>query len=132
MLLDNFWNSTTIDKINELTIQDENCKLYLDKKNKIASNPEKKKKFISDNNFDKGKFYGFILFYLNIYDDKQFQSLSKKLREQKEKIFSLRFWFSTPQFFQMMLIYLWNSISIISLEKILKNWKCLALHILKE
>lgn len=101
-----FLNSTTIDKINELTIQDENCKLYLDKINKIASNPEKKKKFISDNNFDKGKFYGFILFYLNIYDDKQFQSLSKKLKEQKEKIFSLRFWFSTPQFFQMMLIYL--------------------------
>lgn len=60
--LDIFWNVIVFDKI-------------LRKISTIASNSDK---FISENGFDKDKFYGFILFYLNTYDFKKFQSLSKK------------------------------------------------------
>ena len=81
-LLDIFWSLTSIDKINELNNQDEGSKKYLDMITKIASNSDK---YISENGFDKSKFYGLILYYLNTYDHKQYQSFSKKLQEQKEK-----------------------------------------------
>ena len=69
-LLDIFWEKTTNDNIKQLNNQSESCKQFLDNIKEIASNSEK---FISENGFDKAKFYGFILFYLNSYDPSQFQ-----------------------------------------------------------
>jgi hypothetical protein len=79
-LLDLFWEKTT----NENTIQFNNqseCKTFLNKINEIASNSEK---LISENGFDKIKFYGFILFYLNNYDPSQFKAFSEQIQKKKE------------------------------------------------
>ena len=79
-LLDVFWETKKEDIINLLNNQTESCKSY---KKTILEISEKK---ISDNGLDKTKFYGFILLYLNTFDMKQFQELSKKLQEQKDNI----------------------------------------------
>ena len=78
-LLNIFWEKTTNDKIEQLNSQTESGKQYLEKMKNIASNSEK-----YDKDYDKAKFYGLILFYLNTNDYKQFQTLSKKLQEQNE------------------------------------------------
>ena len=81
--LDVFWEIKKEDITNLLDNQSENIKqLYMEAILNIASNPEK---IISDNGFDKAKFYGFILLYLNTYDMTQFQTLSKNLLKQNDK-----------------------------------------------
>jgi len=80
-LLKSFWENTVPEKIDKLNKQSETCKEYLEKMKSIASKSEK---LISENGFDKAKFYGLLLFYFNTYDNKYFDSLIKKLQEQKE------------------------------------------------
>ena len=80
-LLKSFWENTTGEKIDKLNKQSEICKEYLEKMKKIES---KSGKLIAENGFDKAKFYGLLLFYFNTYDNKLFESLIKKMQEQKE------------------------------------------------
>ena len=62
---------------------------FWDKASKDINNPngdsKKSEEIIKDIGLEKTKFYGFILFYLNTYDNKLFQELSEKLQEQMEK-----------------------------------------------
>lgn len=81
-LLDVFWEIKKDDIINLQNNQSKNSKqLYMEAILNIASNSEK---IISDNGFNKAKFYGFIFLYLNTYDITQFQKLSKQLMEQND------------------------------------------------
>ena len=73
--------NSTNDKISLLINQSDSCKQYLEKIKSISLEAEK---IISENNFDKTRFYGFILFYLNIYDYEQFKQILKKFQEQNE------------------------------------------------
>jgi hypothetical protein len=70
-LLEIFWNIQP----NDFDNQNENCKSYKDKILGIAGNSDK---LISEKGFDKTKFYGFLMFYLNIYDINKFTELAKK------------------------------------------------------
>ena len=82
-LLDIFWKKKNNEIIELLNTQNENCKnLFKDKMLTIAL---KEEKIAINNGLDKAKFYGFILFYFNTYDIKQFQELLKKFTEQKDK-----------------------------------------------
>ena len=89
-LLNIFWDckisdvNEDIEEKNQSLIlnRSETYKQYLEKIKEINSKSEK---FIYENGFDKAKFYGFILLYLNTCDNKQFLELEKKLQEQKEK-----------------------------------------------
>jgi len=93
--LDIFWDITEYDKISSLNNQNESCKQYLNRIIEIESNSEK---IISENNLDKVKFYGFILFYLNTYEYEKFQLVSKNLQENKGKenfFFDILFHFSS-------------------------------------
>jgi len=100
-LLKYFWENTTDEKINNLSNQNESCKQFLEKIIKIETNSEK---LIKENGLDKAKFYGLILFYYNTYCIEQFQLLSKKLQEQKEK--------EKENFFFDILIHFSSSFSI--------------------
>ena len=80
-LLEIFWMNSTNDKISLLINQSDSCKQYLEKIKSISLEAEK---IISENNFDKTRFYGFILFYLNIYDYEQFKQILKNFQKQNE------------------------------------------------
>ena len=75
-LLDFFWENTSKDKINTLINQNESCEEFSKELTEIAVNSEK-----FENGFDKSKFYGLILYYLNNYYCSLFKSLSKKLQD---------------------------------------------------
>lgn len=79
-LLKSFWENTIGENLNKLNKQAEICKEYLEKMKNIESCSEK---LVSENNFDRAKFYGLLLFYFNSYDFKYFESMIKKMQEQK-------------------------------------------------
>ena len=86
-LLNVFWEKTESKEINSLLEKEnENCKVYLDKIKSISSDLDKLTK---EKNFDKAKFYGFILLYFNTYDFTLFKSLSEQLqvKVENEKFF---------------------------------------------
>ena len=80
-LLDAFWNKTTSEKINSLVNVNKSCEEYLKKIDEFIKNADK---YISTNGFDKAKYYGLIMFYLNTYDNTKFKLLTKNLQEKKE------------------------------------------------
>ena len=89
-LLTAFWDKASKDinnpngdsKSSQMNNLSDSNKVYFDKIKEIISKSEE---IIKDIGLDKTKFYGFILFYLNTYDNKLFQELSEKLQEQMEK-----------------------------------------------
>ena len=105
-LLEIFWNIQP----NDFDNQNENCKSYKDKILGIAGNSDK---LISEKGFDKTKFYGFLMFYLNIYDINKFTELAKKIKDSNE----------SETFFMEILVHYSNTFSNdinISLEKYIK------------
>ena len=94
-LLKSFWENTTGEKLEKLNKQSDICQEYLEKMKKIESQSEK---LISENGFDKEKFYGLLLFYLNTYDKIIFESLIKKMQDQNENekiLFNIMIHFSS-------------------------------------
>ena len=89
-LLTAFWDKASKDinnpngdsKSSQMNNLSDSNKVYFDKIKEIISRSEE---IIKEIGLDKTKFYGFILFYLNTYDNKLFQELSEKLQEQMEK-----------------------------------------------
>ena len=80
-LLDIFWDNTTNDIIDNMN-KPEICGEYLKSITELIGNEGK---IILENDFDKAKYYGLILLYLNTYDNSKFQSLVKKFQEIKEE-----------------------------------------------